>query len=127
VAHITFILGCTASGKSELGLALAERIGGEILSVDSMQIYRRMDIGTAKPDAVTLARVPHHALNLIEPWQEFSVAQFVAHAESAITDIQRRGRPVLAVGGTALYVKALSEGLFEGPSADPDIRRRLKE
>lgn len=125
MARVTFILGCTGSGKSELAMALAERIGAEIISVDSMQIYRRMDIGTAKPDAADRARISHHLIDIIEPWESFSVAQFVACAWEAIRAIESRGRPILAVGGTALYIKALSEGLFEGPGAHPDIRERL--
>ncbi len=124
---VTFILGCTGAGKSGLGLALAERLGGEILCVDSMTVYRRMDIGTDKPDAAARARVVHHLLDLVEPWEEFSVARFVAAADAAIADVSARGKPVIAVGGTALYVKALSEGLFEGPSADPAVRARLHD
>jgi len=124
---VTFILGCTGAGKSGLGLALAQRLGGEILCIDSMTVYRRMDIGTDKPDAAARARVRHHLLDLVEPWEEFSVARFVEAADEAIGGIAGRGRSIIAVGGTALYVKALSEGLFEGPGADAAIRRRLHD
>lgn len=124
---VIFIIGCTGSGKGGLGRELARRVGGEIISVDSMKIYRRMDIGTAKPSKAVRSEVPHHLIDIVEPSQEFSVAQFVDTADRARADIKGRGRPVLAVGGTALYVKALSEGLFEGPGADPDVRARIHE
>jgi tRNA dimethylallyltransferase len=123
---ITFILGCTGCGKSALGHALARRIGAEIISVDSMKIFRRMDIGTAKPSADARAEVPHHLVDVVEPSRDYSVAQFVRAADAAIAEIHARRRPVLCVGGTALYIKALSEGLFEGPSANEAIRQRLK-
>ena len=124
---VTFLLGCTGCGKGALGRELARRVGAEIISVDSMKVFCRMDIATAKPTPAERRDVPHHAIDLVEPWEEFSVAQFVARAETAIEDIARRGRPVLAVGGTALYIKALSEGLFEGPGADPRIRGELTD
>jgi tRNA dimethylallyltransferase len=124
---VVFILGCTGCGKAGLGRELARRTGAEILSVDSMKIYRGMDIGTAKPSPAVLAEIPHHCVNIVDPTQEFSVAEFVRHAEAAIADIHARGRHVLAVGGTALYIKGLVEGLFEGPSADIELRRRLKD
>ncbi len=124
--RITFLLGCTGCGKGALGRELARRIGGEIISVDSMKVFRRMDVGTAKPTAAMRAEVPHHLIDVVEPAEEFSVAAFLKLAEAAIADLARRGRPVLAVGGTALYIKALSEGLFEGPSADEEIRARLR-
>ena len=124
-AAITFLIGCTGCGKGAAGRELAARIGAEIISVDSMKVYRRMDIATAKPTPAARRRIPHHLLDVVEPWEEFSVARFVELAEQAVAEIASRGRPILAVGGTALYVKALSEGLFEGPSADPQIRDRL--
>ncbi len=124
---LTFVLGCTGSGKGALGRELALRTGGEIISIDSMKVYRRMDIGTAKPSLEIRRRIPHHLIDLVEPWEDFCVAQYVKHAERAIADIQARGRPVFVVGGTPLYVKALSEGLFEGPGADPELRARLIE
>ncbi len=124
--QVTFIFGCTGCGKGAVGRALAERLGAEIVSVDSMKIYRRMDIGTAKPSAALRARIPHHVIDAAEPSEEFSVARFVGLADQAIEAIHERGHPILAVGGTALYIKALSEGLFEGPSADEGLRARLK-
>jgi tRNA dimethylallyltransferase len=124
---ICFVIGCTGCGKGAVGRELAGRVGGEILSVDSMKIYRRMDIGTAKPSEEVLLSVPHHLVDIVEPSERFSVAQFVTLAERTGGEIAARGRPIFAVGGTAMYIKALSEGLFEGPSADPEIRRRLRE
>ena len=123
--RVTFIFGCTGSGKGGLGRALAERLDADILSVDSMKVYRRMDIGTAKPSVEVRRRLRHHLIDVAEPVEEFSVASYVEQAGKAIEDIHNRERPILAVGGTALYVKALSEGLFEGPSADEAIRARL--
>ncbi len=124
--RVHFILGCTASGKGSVGRALARRLGGRILSVDSMKVYRRMDIGTAKPAPGVRAEIPHYGLDLVEPWETFSVAQYVSAAEAAVADIAAAGSVALAVGGTSLYIKALTEGLFEGPSADSGVREALK-
>lgn len=124
---LTFIIGCTASGKAGLGRELARRTGGEIISMDSMKVYRRMDIGTAKPSPAVRAEIPHHLIDVVEPSEEFSVARYVEIAEAAIAEIQRRGRPIFIVGGTPLYLKSLSEGLFPGPGADPEIRARLAQ
>ena len=105
--RVDFLIGCTASGKGSAGLEVARRLGAEIISVDSMKVYRRMDIGTAKPPSERLEAVPHHLLDVVEPSESFSVARFVELADAAIEDITARGRRVLAVGGTALYLKAL--------------------
>ncbi len=125
--QLHLLLGCTAVGKSALALPLAERLNAEILSIDSMQVYRRMDIGTAKPSPAERQRVPHHLIDVAEPSESFSVARFVSAADAAIADISARGRPVLAVAGTPLYLMALLYGLFDGPSADPEFRTRLRE
>jgi tRNA dimethylallyltransferase len=117
------IVGCTASGKSDLGEALATQLGGSIMAVDSMQVYRGMDIGTAKPDAATRARIPHLMIDVADPWESYSAARFVSEARP-ILDSPTRPRLVL-VAGTFLYLRALMEGLFEGPSADAAIRDEL--
>lgn len=120
-----FILGCTASGKGATGRELARRLGGQIISVDSMKIYRRMDIGTAKPPAEVRAAIVHHCLDLVEPSESFSVARYVECADAAVRKIRDAGAIPLAVGGTNLYIKAMTEGLFDGPGADPEVRQRL--
>lgn len=121
------LLGCTAVGKSELALPLAERLNAEILSVDSMQVYRRMDLGTAKPTAAERQRVRHHLIDVAEPSESFSAARFVGAADRAIADAGARGRSILAVAGTPLYLMGFLYGLFDGPSADSAIRERIRE
>jgi tRNA dimethylallyltransferase len=121
------ILGPTASGKSDRAMALARRVGGEILSLDSMQVYRGMDVGTAKPTAAERAEVRHHLIDVVEPHETFTVARFVELADAVIADARERGVPLIATGGTPLYYKALFEGLFDGPPADETIRQRLRE
>lgn len=123
--QIIVILGPTASGKSALALALAESIGAEILSVDSMQVYRGMDIGTAKPTKEEQRRVPHHLIDLVNPNEVFTVARFVEMADQVIAEAKRRAVPLVVTGGTPLYYKALFEGLFDGPGADAEVRSRL--
>jgi tRNA dimethylallyltransferase len=124
---IHILTGCTGCGKGTIARAVARQIGAEILSVDSMKVYRRMDIGTAKPTPEHRRQIPNHLIDVAEPSESFSVAYYVELADRAIEDIQSRGRPVLAVGGTILYLKALTEGLFEGPSADESIRAELRD
>lgn len=124
---ILVLLGVTACGKSAVAMELARTRGGEILSVDSMQVYRRMDIGTAKPTPAEQSAVRHHVIDVVEPSETFSAARYVELAEAAIADMHARGRAILAVGGTSLYLKALTEGLFEGPPADPAVRAELHE
>jgi tRNA dimethylallyltransferase len=120
------LAGPTASGKSACAMALAERLGGEIVSVDSMQVYRGMDIGTAKPSLQDRARVPHHLIDIISLDQGFDAAQFVQVATQAVAEIQSRGRRPILCGGTGLYFKALLEGLGEAPAADPALRAELE-
>jgi tRNA dimethylallyltransferase len=121
-----FVLGPTASGKSAVALALAARLPVEIVSVDSAQVYRGMDIGTAKPDRATRERVPHHLVDLIDPVEAYSAARFAREARVAMDGISARGRLPLLVGGTMLYVKALTEGLSALPEARPELRRELE-
>jgi len=126
VTKLYFIIGSTACGKGAVARALAKRIGAQIVSVDSMKVYRRMDIGTAKPSPQARAEVPHHCIDLVEPSESFSVARYVEHADRAIRDIVAAGAIPLAVGGTSLYIQALSAGLFEGPAADRQLREQLR-
>jgi tRNA dimethylallyltransferase len=118
-------MGPTGSGKSALALALAERFPVELVSVDSAQVYRGMDVGTAKPDAATRRRVPHHLIDVLDPTEAYSAARFRADAIEAIAGIRARGAVPLLVGGTMLYFKALKEGLSALPAADPAVRARL--
>ncbi len=121
------LTGPTGSGKSRLALDLAERLDAEIVSMDSMALYRRMDIGTAKPTPEERRRVPHHLIDVLQPWESASVAWWLERAGECCRDISGRGKRPLFVGGTPLYLKALLYGLFEGPPADETIRRRLSE
>jgi tRNA dimethylallyltransferase len=120
-----FLTGPTAVGKTAVSLALAKRIGAEIVSMDSMAIYRGMDIGTAKPTPDEQRQVPHHLIDLVEPDEDFSLAQYVDVAQAVAGDIRGRGREVLFAGGTPLYLKGLLRGIFQGPPADWDFRRAI--
>ena len=119
------LLGPTAAGKSAWAVALAERLGGEIVSVDSAQIYRGMDIGTAKPDQALRGRIAHHLLDVIDPTEAYSAATFAHDALRAIADIRSRGRVPILAGGTMLYFKALAEGLSALPAADRKLRAEI--
>ena len=119
------LMGPTASGKTALALDWAERHGGEIVSVDSALVYRGLDIGAAKPDAAERARAPHHMLDLRDPWQAYSAAEFAADARTAIDGILARGRLPILAGGTGLYFQALLRGLAPMPEADPAIRAAI--
>ncbi|MGB2808844.1 MAG: tRNA (adenosine(37)-N6)-dimethylallyltransferase MiaA [Sedimentisphaerales bacterium] len=123
---MVLILGVTASGKGQLAFGLAENLGAEIISIDSMKVYRRMDIGTGKPAKEAREKLPYHLIDMVEPSDAFSVATFLDLANGAIEQIKSRKRPVIAVGGTALYIKALLYGLFEGPGTDEQIRAELQ-
>jgi tRNA dimethylallyltransferase len=121
------IAGPTACGKSGLALSLAERIGGEILSVDSMQVYRGMDIGTAKPSPEERVRIPHHLVDVAEITEHFDAAQFARLAHQAVAEIQNRHRVPILCGGTGLYFRAFFEGVGSAPPADPLLRKKLEE
>lgn len=117
--------GPTGSGKSDLAVRLAEEIGGEIVNADSMQIYRGMDIGTAKPPAEDRARIAHHLLDIVSPDEDFTASDFRREASEVIADIHRRGKRAIVVGGTGLYIRALLDGLVDSPNGDPELRRQF--
>jgi tRNA dimethylallyltransferase len=119
------VLGPTASGKSALGLALAERIGGEILNCDSTAVYRGFDIGTDKVPSAEQRGIPHHLVDIADPTEVYTAAQFARDANRVIRDVHRRGRVPILVGGTGFYYRALTRGLFPGPGADDALRARL--
>jgi tRNA dimethylallyltransferase len=120
------IAGPTAVGKSEITLQFAEQLGGEIISVDSMQVYRGLDIGTAKPSPAERARVPHHLISICDLTDSFDAAQFARLAHRAVSEIQSRDRVPILCGGTGLYFKAFLDGLAEAPSADAKLRAELE-
>jgi len=121
-----FIAGPTAVGKSEIALSLAEQLGGEIISADSMQVYRGLDLGTAKPSSADRARVPHHLIDILDLNESFDAAQFVRRAQQTVAEIQVRSRVPVFCGGTGLYFKAYLEGLGEAPPADAKVRTELE-
>jgi tRNA dimethylallyltransferase len=125
--RLAVIVGPTGAGKSRLALDLAGAIGAEVVSADSQQVYRGMDIGTGKVSPAERAAVPHHLLDVIDPDQEMTAARFVELADAAIAGAAARGAPVVVAGGTGLYVRALLLGLFAGPAGDPALRSRLTE
>jgi tRNA dimethylallyltransferase len=124
---VVAVVGPTASGKSALALALARERGGEIVSCDSLQVYRGLDVGSAKATPEERRAVPHHLLDVVDPDQDFSAADYARLARAAIDDVAGRGRLPIVAGGTGLYLRALRRGLFAGPSRDPDLRQRLEK
>jgi tRNA dimethylallyltransferase len=122
-----YLTGPTAVGKTAVGVALARRLGAEIIALDSMTLYRGMDLGTAKPTLAERAEVPHHLIDVLDPWEAASVAEYRSWALAAVAGVESRGKRALFVGGTALYLKALLRGLFAGPGADPERRRALED
>lgn len=124
---VIVICGPTGIGKTSVGIDLAQTFGGEIISADSMQIYRYMDIGTAKPNAEELATVPHHMIDIIDPDEDFDAVQFSDRARPMILEIESRSRIPIVVGGTGFYIKSLLHGLFQSKAVDPKIRSRLKK
>ena len=125
IPKIIVIMGPTATGKTALGIALAEKTGGEIVSADSMQVYRHMDIGTAKPTAEELARVPHHMIDIVSPFESYSAARYVADASACVDDILRRGSLPIIVGGTGLYIDSLIAGREFSAMSDDTLRASL--
>lgn len=123
---MVLVLGVTASGKGTVAFELARKIDAEIISIDSMKVYRRMDIGTAKPSPERRSQVKYHLIDVVEPDESFSVDRFLELAHAAIKQMSLGNKPVVAVGGTAMYIKALLYGLFDGPGAHTEIRKRLK-
>jgi tRNA dimethylallyltransferase len=125
--RLLVILGPTASGKSKLGMDIAEGLRSEIVSADSLQLYRHLDIGTAKPSREERGIVPHHIIDIVDPDEEFNAGKFRAEARKAIEELDRSGKGVILVGGTYLYVKVLLSGLIEDLPADQEIRNSLKK
>ncbi len=123
---VIIIAGPTGSGKTELAITLARRLGGEIVGADSMQIYRYMDIGTAKPTQAEQAAAPHHMIDIVDPDEDFDAATYADMARGTIREISARGHLPLVVGGTGFYIRSLVYGLFEKGGSDPKVRRRLK-
>lgn len=122
---IIVIVGPTASGKSALAMELSERFDGEIVSADSRQVYRYMDIGTAKPVKEQREKIPHHLIDIADPDEEFTAARYSDEASKAIREIHERGNNVFVAGGTGLYIKALTKGLFKGPGSDVRLRNEF--
>ncbi|MFZ1948402.1 MAG: tRNA (adenosine(37)-N6)-dimethylallyltransferase MiaA [bacterium] len=124
---VIVLVGPTGVGKTDVGFHLAASLGAEIVSADSRLVYRLMDIGTAKPGPAITGRVPHHMIDIVAPDRQFTAKEFERGARSAIDRILAGGKPAVVVGGTGLYVRALLRGIFDGPAADPAVRRRLGE
>jgi tRNA dimethylallyltransferase len=125
--RLVVIVGPTGAGKTRLSLELAARIGGEVISCDSQQVYVGMDIGTGKVTAQERAQVPHHLVDVVKPDEEMTMARFMDLADAAIADVASRGKPAIVCGGTGLYVRGLLLGIFEGPPADPELRKEIAE
>ncbi len=121
------VVGPTGVGKSEVAVELARRLSGEIVAVDSMQVYRGMDLGTGKPDPALRREIPHHGLDLVEPEEEFNVARYRREVAPVIESVRSQGKPVILVGGSGLYFRALLDGLCQAPAEDPALRSRLWE
>jgi len=124
--RVVVVAGPTASGKSALAVAVAEALGGEIVGADSRQVYRQMEVGTAKPTIEERARVPHHLVDVVDPDDDYDVARWRSAAMTALAEIHARGRVAVVCGGTGLYLRSLTQGLFAGPAADAEVRARLE-
>jgi len=123
---VWILTGPTACGKTDIAIKIAEKIDAEIISADSMLVYRGMDIGTEKPSLAIRNKIPHHLIDIVDPWDEYSVGRYVKGFEAIANNLYQRGKPFIVVGGTALYLKAIMDGLFEGPDADWEYRDYLK-
>jgi tRNA dimethylallyltransferase len=123
---IWILTGPTACGKTDIAVKIAEKVGAEIISADSMLVYRGMDIGTEKPSLAIRSKIPHHLIDIVNPWEEYSVGRYVKDFEAIVNNLYQRGTPFIVVGGTALYLKAIMDGLFEGPDADWEYRNYLR-
>jgi len=121
-----FLIGPTAVGKSRTAILLADRLNTEIISADSMQVYKGMDIGTAKPTKEQMKVIRHHMIDIVDPTEDFSVGDYLREARKIIEELSVKGKTPLIVGGTGLYIKALTKGLFEGPKRDKDFRKRME-
>jgi len=121
------VMGPTATGKSALAMALCHKVGGEIITVDSAQVFKGLDVGTAKPNAAEQAQVRHHLIDLIDPGTQWSAADFVRAADAAIKDVRARGRVPILCGGTGLWMRALVRGIFEAPDIDPELRQQIRD
>jgi tRNA dimethylallyltransferase len=124
---VVVVTGPTGSGKSSLAIELAERFNGEIINADSMQVFRYMDIGTAKPSAADRSRVPHHLFDVVDPRESYSAGRYAKDARAAAAAIHARGRVVFLTGGTGLYIRAFLDGLIDTENVDPALRKRLEE
>jgi tRNA dimethylallyltransferase len=125
--RLVVILGPTATGKSSLGISLAEKLGGEILTCDSTQVYRRFDIGTAKVPPEERRRIPHHLVDIVEPAEIFTAGEYQRRASGALEDLRRRKKLPIVTAGTGLYLRALLEGLSEAPTRSEELRERLSD
>lgn len=124
---LVVVCGPTAAGKTAFAIELAEALGGEIVGADSMQVYRMMDIGTAKPDVDELSRAPHHMIDIVDPDEPFDAERYASLAREAVAGIAARGRVPIVAGGTGLYIRTLLHGLFRAAPVDPELRRRLQK
>ena len=127
ISNAWFLTGSTASGKTTIGIELARRLDAEIIALDSMTVYRGMDIGTAKSTLEQREQVPHHLLDVVEPTVDFSLAEYISLAHQAVAEIRGRGKAALFVGGTPLYLKSLLRGLYQGPPPDWEFRKAVEE
>ncbi|HXG38263.1 MAG TPA: tRNA (adenosine(37)-N6)-dimethylallyltransferase MiaA [Bacteroidota bacterium] len=125
--RVLALVGPTASGKTPLSCLLAEQLNGEIISADSRQVYKHLDIGTAKPSREQLKQIKHHFIDILEPTEEYSAGQYGKEALSTVKRILQRGRFPILVGGSGLYIRAVIDGLFEGPGKDPEVRFQLEQ